>query len=82
MRGTSPFWLLVVALAVLHQDFWLWDDRSLVLGFIPSGLAYHAGFSLIAACVWALALKVVWPSHLEAWAAEGDADVTDDEEKR
>ena len=76
MSRLSPFWLLVVVLAVLHQDFWLWDDRTLVFGFVPAGLAYHAGYSLAAAGLWALALKVVWPSHLEEWASETDA--TDD----
>ena len=38
-----------VLLAVLHQDYWLWNDATLVFGFIPSGLAYHAGFSICAA---------------------------------
>ncbi len=35
---------LLVLLAVLHQDFWWWDDgHTLVFGFMPVGLAYHAG---------------------------------------
>ena len=32
----------IVLLFVLHQDFWLWEDTTLVFGFIPIGLAYHA----------------------------------------
>ncbi len=70
--SSSVFWAFVVVLAVLHQDFWAWDDRSLLLGFLPVGLAYHAGYSLVAAATWAVALKVVWPTHLEEWAAEID----------
>ncbi len=68
------FWILVAALAVLHHDAWLWGDRSLVFGFLPSGLAYHATYSLAAAAVWVLALRCVWPDELEEWASEGDAD--------
>ena len=65
-------WILVLVLAVLHQDFWLWDSKTLVLGFIPVGLAYHACFSLSAAFVWFLALRFAWPGEIEAWAEESD----------
>ncbi len=68
-------WLLVALLFVLHQDFWYWDDRTLLFGFLPIGLAYHIGFSIAAAGVWALAVKFAWPDTVEAWAEqEGDAD--------
>ena len=34
----------VVALYGLHQDYWFWRQaRPLVFGFLPVGLAYHAG---------------------------------------
>ena len=57
---------LIVLLAVLHQDYWWWDSIDpLVLGFIPIGLAYHAGVSIVAAIMWALAIKYCWPDHLE-----------------
>jgi hypothetical protein len=67
--------ILVAALFVLHQDFWWWDNRSLVLGFIPIGLFYHACFSLAAGLLWALATRIAWPDEIEAWAAsdEGEA---------
>jgi len=68
--GRSIIWALVCALFLLHQDSWWWSDRSLVLGFLPIGLAYHAGFSLAAGLVWALACKFAWPDEIEAWAAE------------
>ena len=63
----------VVALAILHQDFWFWDDRTLVFGFLPIGLAYHALLSLAAAGVWALAVCVAWPRHIEEWADDENA---------
>lgn len=57
---------LIVVLAVLHQDYWWWDSIDpLVLGFIPIGLAYHAGVSVVAAVLWAMAIKYCWPDHLE-----------------
>jgi len=65
-------WGLALLLVVVHQDFWFWDDRTLVFGFMPIGLFYHALFSLAAAGVWALAVKFAWPTHIEEWADEFD----------
>jgi hypothetical protein len=67
-------WFLVLVLALAHWDFWYWDDRSLVAGFLPVGLAYHAAFSLAAGVVWALVVKFAWPAGVERWASEGDED--------
>jgi hypothetical protein len=65
-----PVWIwgAAAALTVLHHDFWWWDDRTLVLGILPVGLAYHAAFSVAAAVLWALACRWAWPAHLEEWA--------------
>lgn len=63
-------WLLVLALFVLHQDFWWWDRKFLVMGFMPIGLFYHAAFSIAAGIVWALATRYAWPTEIEAWADE------------
>ena len=58
--------LMVVMLYALHQDFWFWRSaRPLVFGFLPVGLAYHAGFTLAAAALMALLVRVAWPSQLE-----------------
>ncbi len=57
---------LIVLLALLHQDFWWWDDSdTLVFGFVPVGLAYHAILSLAAALLWALAVKFCWPADVD-----------------
>ena len=63
-------WGLVIALGILHYDFWYWDDRSLVFGFLPIGLAFHAALSVAAAITWALVVKFAWPAHIEAWAEQ------------
>lgn len=62
---------LIILLAILHQDFWYWDDsETLVFGFIPIGLAYHAGVSLAASILWALAVKYCWPTDVDELEAE------------
>jgi len=65
-------WIVFVLLFILHQDVWYWDDRTLIFGFLPIGLGYHALFSLAAALLWAAAVKWAWPSDIEAWADEAD----------
>lgn len=68
--NSKPIWIIFVVLLVLHQDFWNWADTSLVFGFLPVGLAYHALFSVAAALLWAAAVKFAWPRDIEAWADE------------
>ena len=63
-------WVLAGVLAVVHNDLWLWNDNTLVFGFMPMGLAYHALFSIVAAGLWILAIKIAWPHQLEAMAEE------------
>jgi len=58
-------WPLLALLVVLHQDYWQWDNATLVFGFLPYSLAYHAGLSLAAAFVWLLAVLFCWPKRLE-----------------
>ena len=58
--------LLVVGVYLLHQDFWNWQRyEPLVFGFVPVGLAYHAGYSLVAAVTMATLVRFAWPKHLE-----------------
>ncbi len=65
-------WVAAAVLAVLHQDLWFWDNRTLVFGILPIGLFYHAVFSIVCAGLWVLALKFCWPTELEEWAEGGD----------
>ena len=63
-KKTLVFGYLVL-LAILHQDFWLKDNDSLILGFLPATLAYHMGFVCAAAIGWMLVIKFAWPQGLE-----------------
>lgn len=69
--------LVVVALVlyVLHQDVWFWRQaRPLLFGFLPIGLAYHAGYCLaVALFMWTLT-RVAWPAHLESAAPDTTRD--------
>ena len=55
-------WILVLLLIVLHQDTWLWENDSLLFGFLPIGMAWHVGISIAAAIVWLLAVRFAWPT--------------------
>jgi len=63
------FWFLILILVVLHQDNWNWDDATLVFGFMPIGLFYHACISVAAAVLWYMATKVCWPKELDGGVA-------------
>lgn len=52
---------LVVLLLILHQDNWFWDDDTLLMGFLPIGLFWHACISIAATLTWFLATKIAWP---------------------
>jgi hypothetical protein len=62
--------LAFIALFALHHDGWNWNNTTLVLGFMPVGLAYHAGYSLVAAFFWYLVTRFAWPHSVEEWADE------------
>lgn len=68
MKQRSPMayvvWGLVALLAIVHQDFWFWGNQTLVFGFMPITLLYHAGISLAAGITWFLATKYAWPDEL------------------
>ncbi len=64
MKRLVYAFLILVAMA--HHDFWWWDDSdTLVFGFMPVGLAYHAGVSVAAAIGWALAVRYCWPTDID-----------------
>ena len=67
----TVFWIALVVLMVLHHDWWLWSDGTLLFGFLPVGLAYHAGISLAAGILWAIAVFYAMPEVFEADPEEG-----------
>jgi hypothetical protein len=61
-----PIAIIAAAVYALHQDFWFWyTARPLVFGFLPIGLFYHAGYTLVSSVLLWLFVKRHWPSHLE-----------------
>ena len=73
-KARNLVFLFVLIFMFLHHDFWLWDDRTLVFGFLPSGLAWHAGYSVACTVFWYLVMRYAWPSSIEDFA-EGKTDV-------
>lgn len=58
--------IMVIAVFLLHQDSWNWQKTEpLVFGFLPVGLAYHAGYAVLAAIMMALLVKFAWPADLD-----------------
>mgnify|MGYP000050080637 CR=1 FL=1 len=68
MKAFLTVWVILVL--ALHQDCWLWTDKTLVFGFLPIGLAYHVGYSCLAAVTMAMLVRWAWPSHLEEAAQQ------------
>lgn len=64
------FWIALVALMILHHDWWFWSDPTLLFGFLPIGLAYHALISLAAGALWAVAVFYAMPEVFQADAEE------------
>jgi hypothetical protein len=59
--------LWVVMVYLLHQDYWNWKKAEpLVFGFLPVGLAYQAGYSILASITMAILVAFAWPKHLES----------------
>ena len=70
---------LFVIMLIIHQDFWYWSDASLIFGFMPIGLFYHALFSIACAILGALAIKYLWPTEAEAHSESGPETETESE---
>jgi len=56
-------WVLIAVLLIAHQDNFLWRNDTMVWGFMPIGLAYHAGISIAASVAWFLATQFCWPAE-------------------
>ena len=52
---------LVILLLILHQDNWFWTNDTLLFGFMPIGLFWHACISIGATVTWFLATRIAWP---------------------
>ncbi len=59
--GSKIIIALVVVLLILHQDNWFWTNDTLLFGFLPIGLFWHACISIGATVTWYLATVIAWP---------------------
>ena len=72
-RGPLIIAVLVLLLLILHQDNWFWTDATLVFGFIPIALFWHACISLAAVATCFLATRIAWPLSDDVEDHEGGA---------
>ena len=56
-------WLRLLGLIVLQHDFWFWSDSTLIGGWLPIGLAYHIGLTLVVVAFWCFVVKTAWPAN-------------------
>jgi hypothetical protein len=70
MKRTALY-LALVLLFLLHQDFWFWSDATLLFGFLPVGLAYHALYCVVTSLLWYLIVTYNWPEEAEAFSQGG-----------
>ena len=71
---------LILVVYALHQDWWNWRSAEpLILGILPVGLAYHAGYSVLTAILMAVLVKIAWPRHLEDTEVSHPADQENNE---
>ena len=66
-RNLTILFFLVVL--ILHQDNWNWEKTDLLFGFMPIGLAWHAGISILAALFGVWCCYAIWPSEDEGGEA-------------
>ena len=72
MKKTFTRWslrLAIIVLYLLHNDFWLWDRPTFMLG-IPIGLLYHIGFCIVTSILMMVLVKYSWPHHLDSSGKE------------
>jgi len=63
MKIRVILYILIFVLAFLHQDFWNFDDATLCWGFLPIGLAYHAGYTIAAVVLWYFMIRFASPKY-------------------
>ena len=79
MRNKLMLGLLVLGVFLLHQDFWNWrKTEPLVFGCLPIGLAYHAGYAILAAIMMAVLVKFAWPKELDEMESPAEKDAKED----
>ena len=56
-------WAVVLALLVVHFNYWMWDDARVLAG-VPVNLVYHVIFSASLSLVMLAVVRRAWPRYL------------------
>ncbi len=80
MKRSGPLVIAALALLllILHQDYWLWNNKTLVLGILPIGLFWHICISLAATFLWYVATQIAWPLRDDGRTNEAKASAQED----
>jgi hypothetical protein len=61
----KPFlYFLLIAMYVLHNDFFTWHESSLIFGF-PAGLFYQIVYCFAATILMLFLVRYAWPANLD-----------------
>lgn len=60
MRPSRWVLPLIVLLLILHQNYWMWSDSSLVAG-LPVNLAYHLLLCPLVTVLMVVVVRRAWP---------------------
>ncbi|MDB4331856.1 hypothetical protein OAA27_02175 [bacterium] len=62
-KQSSVIWIVAMSalLLLFHQDFWLWNNATLVFGIFPIGLFWHLCISIAAMMAWTYVTIWCWP---------------------
>jgi hypothetical protein len=71
--------LAVITLVVLRHDFWNWHAVK-PIAFLPIGLWWQIGVTLLSSLVMWLLVTFAWPAHLEEEAYEAERKRTKNED--
>ena len=63
----------IFVLYSLHQDFWFWNNGTLIFGVFPVGLLYHVGFCVAASLLLLSLIRNAWPAHLQVREEDEDS---------
>jgi len=81
MRNKFILGVLVLSVFLLHQDFWNWrKSEPFVFGFLPGGLAYHAGYCVLAVVMMAVLVKFAWSKELDQMESQPENSTADEHE--
>jgi hypothetical protein len=64
MAQSPRILLLGLGFVALHLNYWMWDERRILLG-LPANLLYHVILSLGLSAVLLVIVHRAWPRYLD-----------------